>query len=190
MGMTTQIGRLNFNTPILDILKKKVPAQEIFLEPVANIMEGAFLGQYMVNIFTFIPSSSFLLPVTNTQSSVPVVQFPVGNENPSDKGKASTNQNDEYTGKLFIKYNGLASISTLIAKNHNQGVFCRDFDVVFEATPKKIYENPSVDMIRISFTYSLINPDNSVPAEAIFVKNANLDPETSKGTVTTTENTR
>ncbi len=84
------------------------------------------------------------------------------------------------SNKIWLQYNGLANIPTPIPNQPSGTVLCRTFEVVFESQEEATkYPN----LYRISFNYSV--RAHSVNAEAIFVLSENLDPKTSRGTITT-----
>ncbi|AUP78596.1 hypothetical protein [Flavivirga eckloniae] len=112
-------------------------------------------NEFNVNIFTHLPATLKVIQSMNSAFKV--------NEN------------------IWVRYDGLLNISTPIT-SHPPGIPCRSFEVVYEAQEP----NPSVFILyKISFDYSITTPESGVEAEAIFVRNNDLDPRTSRGTVTT-----
>ncbi|WP_369048240.1 hypothetical protein [Tenacibaculum sp. UWU-22] len=180
MKANKQIGGIIINSASIEILRK-IPFTERILEPVANIIEGDGYNQYWVNIFTNIPTPNSLIKI-QPDSSILLPYRPPEPENDIASEEKTKKKEIEIVDSVYLKYNGLIGIPTWINSNRgNQRVYCRDFEVLFKA------ENNIEDfnLVRISFDYSLKNPDYNVEAEAILVRNENIDPRTSRGTVTT-----
>ncbi|QMU65261.1 MAG: hypothetical protein GKR88_13810 [Flavobacteriaceae bacterium] len=181
MQRITQIGGIIINSTSVEILKEKIPVAEIISEPVYNIIEGGTYNQYWVNIFTNIPNHELLIETSNLDSSVLLNYGNFESEYNTDNKESKTKKRSEMA-ILYLKYNGLVAISTWINSDRdNKRVHCRSFEVLFNA--KRNIQD--FNLVRTSFNYSVKNPNNSVNAEAILVRNENIDPRTSRGTVTT-----
>lgn len=86
---------------------------------------------------------------------------------------------------LYIKYNGITNINTEITtKNIDEMVLCRDFDLIYDS---KISNSTKFCFYLIEFQYYFAKKE-AFGAEAIIVKDENLDPRTTRGTVTTPRN--
>ncbi|WP_152286595.1 hypothetical protein [Flavicella marina] len=78
--------------------------------------------------------------------------------------------------QVALRYNPpIAEINTEI----KQGVTCRDFQIIFDGPENQTEFNK----VHIQFEYSLIEGTQSV--EAIIVRDNDLDPRVSRGTITT-----
>ncbi len=158
--------------PIAEKLKRNVEISEIIVEPLANIYEkkedGEGIGDYTVNILAYVAKEKHLEDLALSCSSFSVFK------------------NEQGNNLLAIKYNGLVGVNTWInVENSNNQVYCRDFEIVYDAKEKKNINK--FDLYLISFDYTLTKTENinNISAEAIIVRDENLDPDTSRGTIST-----
>lgn len=87
---------------------------------------------------------------------------------------------------VCIKYNGIGMINTSISTtNTNESVLCRNFDLIYKNTEP--VGSGKYNLNVIVFEYTFISP-SALNAEAIMVRDVNIDPVTSRGTVCTPAN--
>lgn len=90
--------------------------------------------------------------------------------------------------KIHLKYNGISRIPTNIGTTNFEGkVICRNFEIVYdcqESTPT------NYEFYLIVVKYSLLDPTHALNADAVFLFDQNMDPELSRGTVTTAKKTK
>ncbi len=158
MSTQMQIGGIIIDIPIL--LEKLTPSTSPIIEPETSIPEPATNviekdDKNYVNIFAYLPNH--LVEVEQVESAI------------------------EITKDIWLQFNGLVNIPTPIPNAPSGTVLCRAFKVVFNSDVPD--PQPYPDLYRISFSYAVTA--DSVNAEALFVQTENLDPETSRGTVTT-----
>ncbi len=137
-----------------------IPDYEIGFNPIIKV-ENIEKNKFIVSICNYLPE--ILFPIKDTPSS----SFPI---------KES---------QIYIQYNGITSVQTQIpTTNPDSTIICRDFNLIYDSKEP----NPeSFCFHSIVFEYSFEETD-ALNAEAIIVKDENLDPETSRGTVSTPAN--
>ncbi len=147
---------------------KAVLVAEAVKVPLVNLSEvedNHGNKSFDMQMVAYIPN--ILTPPDPPPSAFPI-PIPTNGENPD-------------IHSIFFKYNGVFRIKTLIntlAGDHT--VLCRDFEIVYDAS-----ENPTgYDAYMFTINYKLLFKD-MLTAEAVIVRDVNLDPETSRGTVTT-----
>ncbi|MDO5979399.1 hypothetical protein [Flavivirga spongiicola] len=158
MSASKQIGGIKIDEPIFIEKFKSVTSEPI--NPDTSVPEPVSNiiekgDKYNVNIFVYLPDC--LKEITHLDSAIMV------------------------TNKIWLQYNGLINIATPIPNQPSGNVLCRNFEVVFDSEEEHL--KGYLDLYKISFNYSV--DTNSIEAEAIFVQSEDVDPETSRGTITT-----
>lgn len=154
---------LKFCNKINDKPIEKWETSEI---PAANIYNSESSETYTVNILTYIPID-FKTIEGYTQPHIDLLP--------------------EETNKLFFIYDGVSTVKTSINKSdENNIVLCRKFMIDYDSSND---EDTKFNLYHIKLHYRILNTNNQ-SVEAIIIHDKNLDPETSRGTVITTENPR
>lgn len=163
MSQNINIAGLQFE---LQLCKKmnETPLEswEISNQPLANVYTDQEPNSYTVNILSYIPT---------TLENIAEINQPYLDLLPEDPAK------------LIFTYEGVNLIKTSINKpGEDNIVLCRNFMIDYNSSQQ---DPVQYNLYLIKLTYNLVN-DNAQSVEAIIVHDRNLDPETSRGTVTTT----
>ncbi|GAA3625675.1 hypothetical protein [Flavivirga jejuensis] len=128
-------------------------------DPLIKVENTLEENKYIVTVGSYIPYS--LDVVTMPSSSLEIIE-----------------------NYIYIKYNGNTNVNTLIpTTNPNGKVICRDFNIVYESKP----DSTKFCFYLITFEYTFVF-QNALQVEAVIIRDENLDPETSRGTVSTPSN--
>lgn len=135
-----------------------INSAETCLTPVVNISKSQSLDTFEVNIMLYVPTELWNI-TDRTQSSFYML----------------TGEDEK---KMLFSYNGVSIEKTSIGEQH---VTCRNFSIDYDNRQ----ENPvNFDLYHTKLHYSIIE-NSGQTVEAIIVHGKNLDPETSRGTITT-----
>lgn len=153
------IDGLQFNLNFATIINSSpIPKSDISLQPVANIYKKK-------------PSTKPRPKYTvNVFAYIPIQLNPL---NQVDKSFTLINN------QVYFQYENVKEVETEIQTKNNNLASCRNFKVVYDG-PEKQQE---FNLIHIQFKYQV--SDNTQTAEAIYVRDENLDPAIDRGTVTT-----
>ncbi len=137
---------------------------EIAQMPLVNIENSQDVDYFQVNILAYIPVNFKTIPTNKIMpASIDLM--------PTEKNK------------IILSYNGVSLIKTPIKSVDGKDILsCRNFCIEYDSPDKKPIK---YDLYHINLQYKLLY-ENGQSVEAIIVHNKNFDPETSRGTVTTT----
>lgn len=161
---TTVIAGLSFRLNFFNkINQEPFKITSVSQQPLTNIYTNESDDGYIVNILAHMPTDLIELKADTISSGFYI----------------DSNQ------KIYFNYNGITRIRTSI-ENHNKGIIlCRDFNIEYDS----ISNTPSVfDLYYFQIEYKILSQDTQ-SVEAIIVQDKNLDPETTRGTVTTVRKT-
>lgn len=151
---------------------------EVSQEPLVNIYNNGN-GTFTINVVAFLPDDI---------------------EKIDDKELDNSSFFIDRDKKIAFSYNGVSGVSTGISTTHpNDAVFTREFQVIYkseylnsfngnaihtasEGKKDKSDKDPKFNAYHIKIIYGFISC-NFQSAEAVIVKDKNLDPETTRGTV-------
>ncbi len=148
-----------------EVLSDKLPMKM----PLVNIQKVDHLSNsYRCCVTAFVPSNLDSLD-NETQSMLPL------------------SSSENLIDKLFLKYNGIVKVVTGIDNNNGDGkseeqltpISCRGFELVYSSSHTLSY-----NVYYIVFDYTIME-ENAFHTDAIIIQDENIDPETSRGTVTT-----
>ncbi|WP_298547851.1 hypothetical protein [uncultured Aquimarina sp.] len=164
MGNKITIAGLEFEPKFCKkINKDPIDVWEVSRIPLANIYNSEDSGTYAVNIIIHIPVNFKTIQNPN-QSSFELISKDLKN-------------------KIYFSYNGVSTIETEISTvTDSDIILCRNFGIDYETYNE--LEPMTYDLFHIKIHYS-IKENYGQSVEAIIVHDNNLDPETSRGTVTT-----
>ncbi len=164
-SITRQIGGISLSVKLAKKLNKSgetIPLQEISESPLVHVsvVESEGNETFDVTIIAFIPA--MLSFIEEPESAI---------EMPLDHNRNS----------IFLQYNGIFRLQTPIQTNQeDNALLCREFELLYKTSDNNIYYDAYMFVINYGLMYK-----NMQKAEAIVVMDKNLDPETSRGTVTT-----
>lgn len=135
-------------------------------DPLVSVKSSDEDNTFIMTIVACIPEAVSLKTNTTIQSSIVV----------------------DTESKVHLKYNGISRISTDIGTTNFEGkVICRNFEIVYDCEKS----NPTnYEFYLIVAKYTLLNPLDAINAEAVILHDKNIDPELSRGTVTTAKKTQ
>ncbi|MGH1385940.1 hypothetical protein [Kordia sp.] len=135
-------------------------------DPLVSVKPTDEEHTYLMNIVACIPEGTSLKSNTDIQSAI-----------------ALSTEN-----KVHLKYNGLSRTPTDITTTNYEGkVICRNFEIVYDcedSTPS------NYEFYLIVVKYTVLNAIYAINAEAVILFDQNVDPELSRGTVTTAKKTK
>lgn len=135
-------------------------------DPLVSVKPTDEEHTYLMNIVACIPEGTSLKSNTDIQSAI-----------------ALSTEN-----KVHLKYNGLSRTPTDITTTNYEGkVICRSFEIVYDcedSTPS------NYEFYLIVVKYTVLNAIYAINAEAVILFDQNVDPELSRGTVTTAKKTK
>lgn len=135
-------------------------------DPLVSVKPTDEEDTFIMNIVACIPEAKSLQPTTDIQSTIAL----------------------DTENKIHLKYNGLSRIPTDIGTTSYEGkVICRSFEIVYnckDSSPK------NYEFYLIVVKYTLLDPMYAISAEAVILFDQNIDPELSRGTVTTAKKTK
>jgi len=161
-----QIGGIRLSVKFATRLNKKdktLPPSEISKSPLVNVsvVESDKGKTFDLKIVAFIPA---MLSYVDTKPDS-TIEMPLNNNGNS----------------IFLQYNGIFRLQTPIQTNQeDKALLCREFELLYEASDM----NTGYDVYMFVVNYELVF-DNMQKAEAVIIRDRNIDPETSRGTVTT-----
>ncbi len=144
------------------INEKPIENWEVSRIPLANIYNSRDSDNYTVNILAYIPTDFNTI---------------------KDYNQPHLDLLPEEKNKLFFSYNGVSVVKTSIDRHYTDNtILCRSFSIDYNSSRA---EPIKYNLYHIKLNYRIVKNDGQ-SVEAVIVHDKNFDPETSRGTITTT----
>lgn len=138
-----------------------ISSTKIIAEPFLHV-ESCADGSYRLHTIVFIPK--MLAPFPKDQVTADLLPI-------------KSTESEE--AKIYLKYNGITQEATELTTILQNKILCRNFELLYDA----IEGQSDYHVYKIVFNYALAD-SSTMSANGIVMRDRNIDPETSRGTVT------